>query len=276
MKKENKKNVNPFIAKFRDNKLYLISFIITLCVLSYLMFFIMKHSDGIITKRNKKQLEIIENIKKAKKANDGYYTHNVTLNKKVDIGTCTIDSYSYIFEVKEGIFTRYFSNNCLGVVKLGEETNINVVDYSFTTNNITYNKDASITSLIESNNSSVSLYFYTDSIVMLSDVDLVLINNNKVSYINSENYINDGGNLSKRYYESENDDTFNFIVFYNKEEVPCYNDLSSINGKDKLYDIYQIHYNNALGKFDSPKLMVSRINEDYCLNYENDIDILKQ
>ena len=276
MKKENKKNVNPFIAKFRDNKLYLISFIITLCVLSYLIFFIMEHSDGIITKRNKKQLEIIENIKKAKKANDGYYTHNVTLNKKVDIGTCTIDSYSYIFEVKEGKFTRYFSNNCLGVIKLGEETNINVVDYSFTTNNITYNKDASITSLIESNNSSVSLYFYTDSIVMLSDVDLVLINNNTVSYINSENYINDGGNLSKRYYESENEDTFNFIVFYNKEEVPCYNDLSSINGKDKLYDIYQIHYNKALGKFDSPKLMVSRINEDYCSNYENDIDILKQ
>ena len=52
MKKENKKNVNPFLAKFRDNKLYLISFIITLCVLSYLMFFIMEHSDGIITKRN--------------------------------------------------------------------------------------------------------------------------------------------------------------------------------------------------------------------------------
>ena len=102
MKKENKKNVNPFLAKFRDNKLYLVSFIITLCVLSYLMFFIMEHSDGIITKRNKKQLEIIENIKKAKKANDGYYTHNVTLNKRVDIGTCTIDSYSYIFEVKEG------------------------------------------------------------------------------------------------------------------------------------------------------------------------------
>lgn len=277
MEKEKKeKKPNAFIVKFKENKLYLISFIITMCVFGYLIYYVMKNSDGIISKQSKDQLKIFEKINEAKKANDGYYSHSYTLNKKIDIGTCSVDSYSYIYEVREGVFTKYFSNSCLGVVKLSEESNIIIKDYSFSVDDVTYNKDTSVTGLIESNNSSVNLYFYTNSIVLLSDTDLILISNNKVSYINSDKYKNNGGNLSKRYFESKNADTFNFIVFYNGEDVACYDEVPRAMDGEKLYEVYQIHYSNSLGMFEPPKLLIERTKGEYCINYEKDIEILKQ
>ena len=279
MKKNKEENEysNAFFKKLYENKLYLISFIITIFVLGYGAFMGLKSSDGLITKRNKKQLLIIEQLEKAKSANDGYYSHNVTLNEKIDIGTCSVDSYDIIYEVKEGVFTKYFSNTCLGVVKLGEEQNITVKNFSFTVNNYTYDKDTNVTSLIESSNSSVNLYFYPNSIILLSDDNLILLNNNKVSYVSNKKYKNNGGNLSKRYYESSKEkDTFNYIVFYNGEEVACYDDVDKANDGDKLYEIYQIRFNTAFDKFDDPKLLISRTKGEYCINYENDIGILKQ
>ena len=276
-KKDKKICNNAFINKLVNNKLYFFSFVITLIVAGYGVFIWFKSSDGLITKRNKQQLQIIENIKKVKAANDGFYSHRVTLNKKIEVGTCTVSSYEYVFEVKNGIFTKYFSNDCLGVIKLEQVDGLEVNDYSFTDGGLRYDKDTNITTLIESENSSVNLYFYTNSIVLLTDDDLVLIGNNKVNYINSEKYSSSGGNLSKRYYESSSEKgTFNFIVFYNDEDVPCYEDIERDKMDDKLYDIYQIHFNSSFDTFDEPRLLISRTKGNYCINYENDINILKQ
>lgn len=278
MKKEKKekKIPNGFWKKLTESRLYLISFIITVFVLGYGLYKGLKSSDGIITKWNKEQLEIIENINKAKAANDGYYSHNVTLNEKIQIGTCEVESYDFIYEVKEGVFTKYFSNTCLGVVKLGEEQDIKIDNFSFVVNNYTYDKDTTITSLIESSNSSVSLYFYLNSIILLSDDNIILLNNNKVAYNSGDKFKNNGGNLSKRYYESKEEDTFNYIVFYNGEETACYDEVDHAHDADKLYEIYQIHFNPSFNKFDEPKLLISRTKGDYCINFENDIKVLKQ
>ncbi len=279
MKKEKieENSPNAFFQKLSENKLYLISFIITVFVLGYGLYRGLKSSDGLITKWNKEQLQMIEKIKQAKAANDGYYSHNITLNEKIDIGTCSVDSYDYIYEVKDGEFTKYFSNNCLGVVKLGEEQNISVSDFSFTVDNFVYDKDTSITSLVENNNSSVSLYFYPNSIIMMSDDNLILLNNNKVAYVSDKKFKNNGGNISKRYFESNKyEDTFNYIIFYNGEDVPCYDTVEKSQDNDKLYEIYQIHYNSSFNKFDEPKVLISRTKGEYCLNFENDINILKQ
>ena len=275
--KEDNKYTNVFLKKLYENKLYLISFIITILVLGYGIFVGLKNSDGMITKKNKQQLKIIEDWNKAKSSNDGYYSHKVTLNEKIEIGTCTVDSYDYIYEVRDGVFTKYFSNNCLGVVKLGEDRNIIIDNFRFVVNSYTYDKDTSITSLIESTNSSVTLLFYSNSIVLLSDDNLILFNNNIVSYVSNKKFINEGGNLSKRYYESSRDkDSFNYIVFYNGEELPCYDSIDKAHADDKLYDIYQIHFNSYFDKFDEPKLLIKRTKGDYCLNYEDDIKVLKQ
>ena len=64
MKKNKEENEysNAFFKKLYENKLYLISFIITIFVLGYGAFMGLKSSDGLITKRNKKQLLIIEQL----------------------------------------------------------------------------------------------------------------------------------------------------------------------------------------------------------------------
>ena len=268
---------NPFIKKLCESKLYLISFIITVIVLGYGLSVFMKNSDGFITKRNKQQLEILQKIKEAKAANEGYYSHKVTLNEKIDIGTCSISSYDIIYDVKNDKFIKYFSNNCLGVIKLGEEEGIVIDNFSFTVDNRVFDKDSSITGLIENTNSSVNLYFYANSIILLSDDDLILLNNNRVAYNSKDNYENKGGNISKRYYkDSHKEDTFKYIVFYNEEEVPCYDKVDKEHANDKLYEIYQITYNKAFDKFDEPQQLIARSKGDYCLNFENDIEVLKQ
>ncbi len=278
MKEKNSKSIfeNAFLRQLIDNKLYLLSFIITIVVLGYGLSYILRDSDGLVTKRNKAQLQILKELEEEKKKDNGYYSFNVVLNKKVDIGTCSITSYSYIYEVDDNKMTKYFSNHCLGTIKLLKDNRPIINNYSFKIDDITYTKDSSVTKIVEDSNSSVNLYFYNNNIILLSDDDLVLLNNNEVSYISSELYKSSGGNISKRYYKSKEEDTFKYIVFYNNEDVSCYDEIDPNKKDEVVYDIYQIHYNTLLNGFDEPKKITSRNKGNFCLNYDSDIDLLKQ
>ena len=225
----------------------------------------------------------------------GIYSKEVKLDNVIQINdTCSIDSYKIIYQVKKDrSIKKYFSNSCIGIVKIFSDTltynsyggakyiSANDINYTFNDNTLKevdgdkYELDDDISNIKEKKAlEEAELYFYGSNIVFLTNTNLILISNNKVTSPITDDYKNNGGNLEKRFYKSENIKyQFNFIVFKNEEAISCYDKEEN---DDPLYTIYSIRYDINSNNFMSIKEVLARSKSNSCTTYEEDLETLKE
>ena len=274
MTKKDEEIKKTFFGELRHNKLYLLSFLITVAFFGACIVNDVIKSEGMITKQRNAN-KILKQVKKKSSNskttnNDGVYKTNMTLSRTISIGACDINEYSFLIEVKNNKYTKYFSNSCIGTVLMNNITdNISIKNKSFKLDNYTYNKDDSID--LKETKSNIEVNIYKDNILLLGDDNLIVLNNDSIIYTSSDIYQNNGGKLTKRYYSNNN--TYKFIVFENNIEEDC----STVSSKDnnKVYTIYSITYDVYNNKLGDPVELVSRYNNDLCNYYEEDMKLLQ-
>ena len=134
----------------------------------------------------------------------------------------------------------------------------------------TYKIDNGITTIrTGSRINDLDVNFYDESMVIMTNDNLVSINNGNVNYVLTDNYKNNGGELTKRVYQS-NKDIYKFIIFQNNEKKNCY-----ASSNDEInYKIYTISYNEENHTFENVKEIVSRTKNDGCDKYKEDLEEL--
>ncbi len=275
MTKKEEETKKTFFSELRHNKLYLLSFLITIAFIGGCVIRDINKSEGMITKQ-KNADKVLKQVKKKNNNtttnnNNGVYKTNMTLSRTISIGACDINEYSYYIEVNNTKYTKYFSNSCIGTVLVGNITDkITIKNKSFKLDNNTYNKDDSID--LKESKSNIEVNIYKDNILLLGDDNLVLLNDNSIIYTSSDIYQNNGGKLTKRYYRKNN--TYKFIIFENNIEEDC----STVSSKDnnKVYTIYSITYDIYNNKLGDPVELVSRYSNDLCNYYEEDMKLLQE
>ena len=275
MTKKEEETKKTFFGELRHNKLYLLTFLITIFFIGSCVIKDINKSEGMITKQRNANKVLKQVNKKTtttnKNSNDGIYKTNLTLSRSISIGACDINEYSYLIEVKKNKYTKYFSNDCVGTVLVGNiQSKINIKNKSFKLDNNTYNKDDTVDLKITKSNIDINIY--DDNILLLGDDNLVLLNNDSILYTSSDIYQNNGGKLTKRYYRKNN--TYKFIIFENNIEEDC----PTISNKDnnKVYTIYSITYDINNNKLGDPVELVSRYSADLCNYYEEDMKLLQE
>ena len=262
-----------FFVKLREDKLYLLSFIITLVfvVISAILF--LEHSEGIITKRkNANMKKVIKNVV----SNDLLvYKYKVELNREIKVGTCDVSSYYFILQGKNNKYDRYFMNDCLGTKLLNKNiTKVSIKGKELTYKNIAYTKDDK---KVSETTTDIDIEVYNDNVILMSDDNLVLLENGNIKYISSDLYNNDGGNLEKRFYKSNRNYTYNFIIYSNGIEENCpIIEAAEEKKEDLVYTIYSVSYDINSNKFLDPLELVSRKNKDLCNHFNEDLELLKK
>lgn len=275
MTKKEEETKKTFFGELRHNKLYLLTFLITIFFIGSCVIKDINKSEGMITKQRNANKVLKQVNKKTtttnKNSNDGIYKTNLTLSRSISIGACDINEYSYLIEVKNNKNTKYFSNDCIGTVLMGNVTDkITIKNKSFTLDNNTYNKDDTVDLKITKSNIDINIY--DDNILLLGDDNLVLLNNDSILYTSTDIYQNNGGKLTKRYYKKDN--TYKFIIFENGLEEDCPATYDKTN--NKIYTIYSITYDTYANKLGDPVELVSRYNNDLCNYYEEDMRLLQE
>ena len=298
-----------FIKRLKTDKFYLFSFIITLIFLCIVGTVKVKQSDGVLYKKDNKTPEVTnsndttltpadETKKEVVDVTDyvGTYSKEFILDNVINFGeNCSVDTYKYIYQIQaDGKITKYFYNSCIGTIKIWEDTfkynNANGARYigtsnmnfTFSTNKIkevdgsTFKIDKEISTIKESKNiDEIDISFYGNSTVIMTNTNLLVINNDKVSSPIGEEYNNNGGNLTQRFYKSSNEYQYNFIVFNKTVEDVC--DASNTDDENELvYTTYSIRFDSGSDNFLEPKKVVSRTKSDSCKNYKKDIANLKE
>ncbi len=306
-KEENKKEkrinyFNVFINGLKSNKLYLLSFVITLLFFVISSVSRVKDSEGIFhfnTNNDSNELNndsgtqsVSATVSDELDVTDyvGIYSREVTFSNSFKLNTCTIDSYKILYQIKKdkSIF-KYFYNDCIGTILIWNDElgyasssgaryiNSHDTNYLFGTESVkevdgyAYKLDNSFTSLKENQKvNDLDISFYDSNIVLSLKDDLFVINGNSVSFHLNEAFENKGGNLDKRVYPKDNE--YQFIVFYNNEKKNCYDDVLT----DELnYEIYSLKYNSDDKKFNDYVKLVSRNKIDGCSLYKDDLKSLE-
>ena len=317
--KENLSEKDVFMMKFwrklKEDRLFLISFIITIGFLT--IFFLIKwNQDELKGKDNSLQnvyVETEDGLSKDDASNStdsnislkdyvGIYSRDVNLNDTLEItDSCKIESYKIIYNVtKNDTIEKYFYSSCVGTIKLWEDGVTYKEDGGvryITSNNtffkflgdslkeikgdeiLKYDVDYSINSLKDKLllDDSINLYFYGENVVFLKKDNLLLLSGKKVMFNANDNYVNNGGNLDVRFYKAKRKYTFKFIVFSNKENVACYEEKEvNENFEDgELYTIYKVSYDVEKGEFGNVEKLVTRNKLDSCQYYDEDMNLLK-
>ena len=122
-----------FLEKLKVDKIYLISFLITLTFLSVTSVIKVKHADGYLNKNqtdiNQKENNNDTTLTPAKDAEQeeidvsdyvGIYSKEYILDNVITFGeNCTVDSYKYIYQINtDGTISKYFNNSCIGTIKI--------------------------------------------------------------------------------------------------------------------------------------------------------------
>lgn len=293
-----------FGERLRSDKLFLLSFLITLIFVGYLMYSKLKDSQSIypgfmnsLMKSDEQEkdnttsnVNVVEELNIADYV--GVYSREVTLNEKIKLSnTCTLENYKVVYQIKKDkTINKFLFNDCLGVIKMWSDS----LDYIINggtkyigTSNIhflfsgtsmkevdgeTYKIDEDISSLKEKKSiSDLTIDFYNNSVVFMTKTNLVLMRGNTVLFNLNRDYPNNGGDI-ERYVYKISDKDYRFIVFSNGEKLNCYKDSTE---EVLLYRIYSITYDEESINFGTPKELVSRNKKDSCDYVEQDLKTLK-
>lgn len=294
MKTNSKNIILVFFNYLKADRMYFLTFLITL---TFLGFNFTKNVDFNVEDKKidslvhavdapeEKELNILDYV--------GIYSTDVKLDVPIKLNdVCILDSYKIVYQIKrDNTISKYFYNSCIGSYLITNESLDYIYNgtskfigteyhsYLFGTNSIretdgfTYYIDDDLFSIKENVKfDDIELQFYGDSIIFVTNDDLILNNGNNI-YSVSSNYTSNGGNLNKRFYVSKNKHQFNFIVFNNFDAVSCSSDIAT----DEIgYTIYSIRYDVNSNNFLEAKEVVSRTKSDGCLNYLEDLKKLEE
>ncbi|HAB66396.1 MAG TPA: hypothetical protein DCE23_03415 [Firmicutes bacterium] len=305
-----------FATRLKEDKLYFFSFIVTIVSLLIFSLTTLKDTEGYYDRKNSNidstvtvpadpTLKNPAADETPAKSDDidvsdyvGIYSREVTLSEPLKLGTCEVRSYKYVYKIKEDkTITKYLMNDCIGTIKIWSDKltyistggaryiSANKINFLFSASSMkevdaeTYKIDEDI-DLIKENNKIPNLetYFYSNSIILNTGKDLILIKGNTIFYQLSKKYNTDIKILDKTVYKSSKDNLFRFIAYDNKDELSrCYDetDLNDIDKKD-LYKIYSIKYNEEDISFDKEKEIVSRSTTDGCQTLNEDLASLSE
>lgn len=299
-----------FYHKLKVDKLYLISFLITLVFFGIIGTIKVKEADGYYDKKNASAKVDASStdttLTPAEEAKDdkvdvtdyvGIYSKEYILDNVINFGeNCSVDSYKYIYQItSDGKITKYFQNSCIGTIKIWSDefkyNNTNgaryigtsKMNFTFGTNKIkevdgeTFKTDTDISTITESKNiEELDITFYGASTVIMTNTNLLLLSKDKVSSPIDDKYTNNGGNLTKRFYKSSTEYQYNFIVFNHTVEDICNVDNKEIADDEIIYKTYSIRYDASSDNFLDAKEIVSRTKSDSCKNYKKDLANLKE
>lgn len=317
--KEEKKSKrrNPYylflsfvIKRMKEDKLYLFSFIVTLCFVVVFSLYNISEAEGLY-KVKEKEIDVSNNVTPTVDSNlntsnnsdeldikdyVGIYSKEVILDKPLAINeTCNISTYKIAYQIKKDkSISKYFINDCIGTVEIWSDElsyvstggaryiSANNIHYLFAASSMkevdgdTFKIDDDLNSLknkIKLSNTEV--YFEDKSIIVMTYDNLYLLNDSVGTDVLGE-YKSNGGALDKKVYKSDTKRLFKFIVFNNGEELNCYTagDETFVDGS--LYKIYSIKYNNETGKFNEPKEILARNKSAGCTTYNEDLENLKE
>lgn len=318
VKEKKDKRKNPYylflsfvIQKMKEDKLYLLSFIITVLFVVIFSLYKVNEADGLY--KHKKDEVVDSNVTPTLKpdvntqTNDildvsdyvGVYSREVVLDEPITISdSCSLTSYNILYQIKKDkTIKKFFSNECIGNVLIWEDTlayvsnggaryiNANDTNFLFSATNMkevdgsAYKLDSDITNVKENNKiKNVQFVFFEKNIIIKTFEDLVLLHENVIDYKLSDGYPNKGGDTSERVFKIE-DNVYKFIVFENNEKKNCYtevdiNDSSFVNGPS--YKIYSVEYSIKEGKFKAAKEIVSRDKTVDCDVFNSDLASLKE
>lgn len=318
VKKDKKNNVSylflsRFLKRLKEDKLYFISFIITLLFIFMFSIGKVRQAEGIYSnvKNEIEENNVTPSVDATLNEKDtieeidvtnyvGIYSKVVMMNSPVVLNdTCSITNYKLVYQIKKDkSITKYLVSDCVGTIKIWNDTlayvtnsgaryiSANNINYLFSGSALkevdgeTYKIDEDITSIKEKNKFfEGNVYFYNNDIVFRTNNNLFLVRNSDIVYDLSKNYPNNGGDLKQRIYESASDNQFNFIVFNNNEGKNCYtedevNDGEFIDGEN--YKILKIKYNFSTKTFDEAEEIVTRKKSDFCSLYKEDLELLKK
>ena len=285
--------LSSFIKELKENKLFLLCFIITIISIFIFSGNKVKEADGafpkndkIVTEENKttneqktEKLDITKYI--------GHYIKNFKLEKEVKYGECSIIEYDYVYEIKkDNTISKYFNSKCTGMVLINKDTlgyiksentrNIGSKHhiYIFKDNKmneldgLTYQKDKNYKPNKNlSQNKDIKLKFYNDKFILEGIKELYLINGNHI-----ETNIEVNSLLTKSIFS--NDNTYRYIMYNDTETQNCYVPelIAEVGFEDKeSYSIYSLLFNEQTLEFEEPKLVVTRKRSDNCDTLNNDL-----
>ncbi len=200
-------------------------------------------------------------------------------------------SYKLIYKIESNKkITKYFQSDCLGTIEMYSSTlsyynnggaryiGTEVNNFIFGTNSMkevdgeTYKIDEGINKISERLiDKNIEIYFPDNTIILVTNDNILSIKESLISFRIPEDYNNNGGGLTKRFYGNKNY-TFRFIVYNNNENISCYDNEES---EDLLYTIYQVTYNKDDKEFGSIKQIVTRTKNAGCNIYKEDLETLK-
>ena len=296
-----------FGERLRTDKMFLLSFFITLVFLCAFSYRMLKNSEsdypgifnrlikteehsGSTESESKTPVQVDENLDISDKV--GVYSREISLTDNIVLSdTCSIDTYKYVYQIKKDkTITKFLYNNCLGSIKVWEDKldyvtiggtkYIGTQNYHFLFSGTsmrevdgdTYKIDDDITSIREKNNiKNLEVSFIDNSVIFSSYNNIILMRGNSVLYNLNSVYKSSGGKVDRMVYHP-NSDTYNFIVFSNNEALNCYDNNS---GDDLVYKIYSMTYDKEKMEFATPNELASRTKSDGCENWKADLALLK-
>lgn len=298
-----------FFTNLKNNKLYLLSFFVTVFSIVFFSITRVKEADGIYSassnNSNTDMVNATVDTGKKNNTNDeidisiyvgNFYTKEFTLNEPIVLSeTCSASSYKFVYQIKKDkTISKYLYNECLGTILVWKDNisyvtsggakyvSANGINYLLSASNMkevdgdTYSVDDSITSLKENNNiKGLTIDFYNNSIIFNTGDNLLLVRGSAINYDLNSNYSNNGGSLDTRVYKTKTSNQYNFIVFANGEKDNCYSKFDNEKEDSIVYTIYSVKYNKNNFSFDEAKELIKRNKSDKCENYESDLAVLK-
>ena len=297
--------ISLIIRHFKENKLYLLSFLITVAFLGIVSIQKVKESDGFLHFGEENPVESDSTSKEEETesvsatTNDsldvsnyvGIYSREVILSSPIKLSnSCTLSKYKELYQIKKDkTIQKFIYSSCLGTYKIWGDTlgyvstsgaryiSSHGINYLFGQNSMkevdgeTYKIDTGITTIrVGSKINDLEITFYDGGIVFLTNDNLISTSNGNVTYVLSDNYSNNGGNLTKRVYQSSNK-VYKFIVFYSGDKNNC----TSSESDELNYKIYSITYNDESKILENVKEIVSRNQNDGCSIFDEDLEELK-
>lgn len=303
---DKKKKKYSFLKRCLSDKLYLICFTITI------LFLFITTSNKIHEENNQKESQLNDAaIKEISPITEeeippldvsdyvGVYSRSITMKTPVYINPfCSIDSYKYIYQVKsDKTINKYYYNSCVGSILIkGDELDYvsyngsryigtEEMNFQFAPNILkevdgyTYKIDEDIIVIKEDKRiEDIYLDFYADNIVITTNNNLYLINENNIMYELPTTYINTIHSLDKNVYKSLIKYQYNFIKYQDDSTDYCYtfNEENEATKQDIAYSIYSIRYDVNTNKFMDIKEILSRTKEESCSNYSEDLKLLSK
>jgi hypothetical protein len=286
------------VMKMKEDKLYFLSFIITLFFLVFSSFYNIYYSEGLYGKNEKDEVvdkEVSTNVTDEIldiKDYVGVYSKEVFLDIPLDINnSCSVSAYKIAYQIKKDkSISKFFINDCVGSVPIWEDKltyvseggaryiSANSIKYLFSATSMkevdgdTFKIDTELKTI--KNNfkiNNLDVYFENNGIILMTKSNLYLINGD-VGINVLKDYENSGGDLDRRIYKSQAKRQFNFIVFNNEEKVNCYDSIDDVD--DLLYKIYTIKYDIDTNSFNKPKEVLSRNKSAGCSVFDEDLLVL--